>query len=121
MTERELFDMFIGSFPEAKPSLVCWWWDEILDHYAQPHRHYHTLDHILHVVDLLGNDGGGAAYGGSSVGSTAARRCVLRASRPGIQRARQRPVRREDADGFWSLVETRIASCGRLRLPSITN
>jgi predicted metal-dependent HD superfamily phosphohydrolase len=29
------------------------WWRELESRYAEPHRHYHTLAHIEHMLDLL--------------------------------------------------------------------
>ena len=29
------------------------WWRDIESRYAEPHRHYHTLTHIEHMLDLL--------------------------------------------------------------------
>jgi len=29
------------------------WWRELETRYAEPHRHYHTLAHIEHMLDLL--------------------------------------------------------------------
>jgi predicted metal-dependent HD superfamily phosphohydrolase len=29
------------------------WWRDVSARYAEPHRHYHTLEHVAHMVELL--------------------------------------------------------------------
>jgi predicted metal-dependent HD superfamily phosphohydrolase len=56
MNLRERFLAFAGS--RGAPAAVAErWWRELESRYSEPHRHYHTLTHVEHLLELLPHAG----------------------------------------------------------------